>query len=82
LSIVKIKTLNNVRGLMKKEFMVKRIIRKAKCPFCNSYEYDILRTFTDGRWIDTYCRCEECGKTFTLECKAKKAYYRTELINK
>lgn len=65
---------------MEKEFMVKRIIRKAKCPFCNSYEYDILRTVTDGRWIDTYCRCEECGKTFTLVCKAKKAYYWAEEI--
>ena len=67
---------------MAKKLIENNVIGRAKCPFCNSIEYDILRTFTDGRWIDTYCRCEECGKTFTLVCKAKKAYYRTELINK
>ncbi len=47
-----------------------------KCPFCNSIEYDILRAFIDEDWIDVFCRCEECGETFTLVCQAEKVVYQ------
>ena len=35
---------------MTKKLIENNVIGRAKCPFCNSIEYDILRAFIDEDW--------------------------------